>query len=263
MNAQKSWQILFTQALTQSSVDSCKGNNCSLLDIYEYIYRALNQAGIHNRPPLAWHQVFAIWWRAKGDADAIKLHCIQAIQNMQRPVFGFQSSSSLVALLTLSLLLISLMPQTANTFRTLGSTQSILRIKPQPIEDLDRLETFLPTSSDYLYAANQFLGKPILFEREYGLYGSDWIKSQNDNEYSLQLISTSTREALIDFCKQHNICNNAAFYAHQVNGKTYYRLLYGHYENNKSAQIALSTLSSSLLQLKPWARKFRQIKSEI
>ncbi len=263
MGAQKSWQILFTQALACTEVNASSNNKCSFLAVYEYIYRALNLAGINNRPPLGWHQIFAIWWRARGDAETIKLHCIQAIQNMHRPVYGFRPNSTLVALLSLGLLLLSLTPQTANTFKTMESLQSILRIKPQPMQDLDTFELNLPITTDYLYAANQFLDKPVLFEREQGVYGSDWIKSQQDDSYSLQLISTSTREALFEFCLQHNICSKTAFYSSEINGKTYFRLLYGHYNNYQSAQLALTTLPSDLQQLKPWARKLKQIKSEI
>jgi hypothetical protein len=264
MNAQQSWQKLIVQALTNTSVEVRHGCKCGPVCISEYIYRALNLAGINNRPPFGWYRIFSIWWQARGDADQIKLRCIQAIQQLQSPKRGFKPNSQLIELLSLALLSAALLPQAANTYIHSPYPQSILHIKPQPMEDIDSVEVSLPSSTDYIYAANQFLGKPVLFDKDQGLLlGKDWIHSQQDGSYSLQVISTSTKQAVFDFCKEHNICGESAYYQSQIKGKTYFRLLYGSYRNHKAAQQALATLPAKLQQLNPWPRNFKQIKSEI
>jgi hypothetical protein len=263
MSTQQSWQKLITQALTDACVSPSGGNKCSPVCIYEYIYRALNLAGINNRPPFGWYRIFSIWWQARGNAEQIKLLCIQAVQGMQKPDTGFKPDPRLAELLGLALLGAVLLPQIANTFINVPNQQSILHIKPRPIEDIDSIEISLPTTTDYSQAANQFLGKPVLFKRDHGLLGTDWISSQQDDSYSLQVISTSTLQAVFDFCKQHKICEQSAYYQSQIKGKTYFRLLYGNFKDHKAAQIAQTQLPAKLQQLKPWPRKLSQIKSEI
>lgn len=263
MTAQHSWQKLITLALSNTSVAASHNNRCGPLGVYEYIYRALNLAGIGNRPPFTWYQILIIWWQARGDTAQIKLRCIQSIQHMQNPATGFKPNPVFVELISLILLSAVLIPQTANTFIKPPTSQSILRIKPQPMEDIDGFEISLPTHTDYIFAANQFLGKPVIFNRNQGLLGIDWINSQSDGSYSLQVISTSTLQAVFDFCREHNICSKSAFYQSQVKGKTYFRLLYGNFASHKAAQVAISSLPADLQQLKPWPRKFSQIKAEI
>jgi hypothetical protein len=264
MTAQQSWQILIIQAFSNTAVEGKSSQRkCGLFGIYEYIYRALNQSGIENRPPFGWLRIISIWLKSRGDCASIKRLCIEAIQSMQKPAKGFHPDRHLSELVTLILISIALVPQTANTFKTLTTHQTILHIKPKPTSDIDNLEISLPTSSDYQYAANQFLSQPILYERENGVLGSDWIRSQADSGYSLQLLSSSTREAVFEFCQQHNICNNSAYFSSQIKGKTYYRLIYGAYPTHNAAALAVASLPLNLKQLKPWARQFKQIKSEI
>ncbi len=263
MDAQQSWQKLIIQALTDSNVNANTSNKCSPVCIYEYLHRALNLAGINNRPPFGWYRIFSIWWQARGDAEQIKRRCIQTVQQMQKPDSGFKPNPQLVELLSLTLLSVVLVPQIANTYIKAPSQQSILHIKPRPMEDIDSVDVTLPSTTDYRYAANQFLGKPVLFDRDQGLLGTQWIRSQKDDAYSLQVVSTSTRQAVFDFCKEHNICQKSAYYRSQIKGKTYFRLLYGSFKNRETALQARTRLPDKLQQLKPWPRKFSQIKSEV
>jgi hypothetical protein len=263
MGSQQSWQKLIAQALTETSIDVHHGNKCTPLCVYEYIYRALNLAGISNRPPFGWYQIFSIWWRAHGDAKQIKLLCIQAIQQLKTPVAGFKPNSGFVELFSIALLSFVLLPQTANTFINSPTQHSILHIKPRPMEDIDTVQVTLPSSTDYIYAANQFTGKPVLYARDRGVLGIEWIHNQQDSTYSLQVVSTSTREAIFEFCKEHNICDKSAYYQSQIQGKTYFRLLYGSFSSHKAAQLARAKLPDKLRQLEPWPRNFKQIKSEL
>lgn len=263
MGDQQSWQKLINQALLNTAIESSRKNNCSPLNIYEYIHSAFNNAGIENRPPISWRQIFSIWIQSKGDALKIRALCIQAISEMQKPGLGFHPNTQIAGFLSLLLLIFIILPQTANTFRASISQTSILQIKPQPMDDIDKGKIDFPTSSDYLYAANQFMDRPVLYARNHGILGSDWIRHQEDETYSLQLISTSSLDTLVDFCNKHGICEKSAWYHNQLGGKDYYRLLYGTFPSNRAAQQALAKLPMPLLQLKPWARKFKQIKSEI
>ncbi len=263
MDAPQSWQKLIILALTDTDVNANRSNKCSPICIYEYLYRALNLAGINNRPPFGWYRIFSIWWQARGDAEQIKRLCIQAVQRMQKPDSGFKPNPQLAELLSLALIAVILLPQIANTFIDTPNQQSILHFIPQPVEDIDSVEVTLPSTTDYTHAANQFLAKPVLFDRDQGLLGTQWIRSQQDSAYSLQVISTSTRQAVFDFCKEHNICQKSAYYQSQIKGKTYFRLLYGNFNNHRAAQQALAELPAKLQQLQPWPRKFSQIKSEI
>jgi len=260
MHATQSWQKLIIQAFDEIKAPA---DRCGLLCLYSYIYQALNHAGIANRSPFNCWQILRIHLQAKGNGTVMRTLCQQALLQMDKPKPGFYSNSLLSEYLAVSLLLIALIPQTATTFRSPLNSVSILQLKPQPMEDLDSFNMSLPYHSDYQFAANQFLDQPVIYERDHGLFGRDWIRHQQDRHYSLQLISTSNPDNLIAFCEKHNICSDSAYYASRVKGKHVYRLVYGCFDSHQAALLAKAKLSASLQQLKPWARQFKQIKSEL
>lgn len=258
------WKKLLIQAFKETRIPTNLKGHSGFLNIQKYIYLSLQNAGIENRSPFTYRQLISIRQASSGIPEKVRDLCIQTVQAMQNPASGFSSTNIVgeitVILMSLSLLLI---PQTATTSRAAINGSSILVIKSLPVEDIDKTVMHLPLSSDYLSAASLYVDISPIQETVSGLFGSQWIKNQKDSSYSLQLLSASNSNNLLQFCRQHNICEKSAQYETDVNGKRLTRLLYGVYPDHKAAKLAKSQLPASLKKIVPWARQFKQIKREL
>ena len=263
MSTETSWKRLVAQALEQTPVSGKPDQPCGLLCLLDYVQRSLAQAGITNRSPFTLYQLVTIWWRTRRDKTRMVQECLNTLYTMQKPSPGFIPGGYLLAVFTLMLAFSLLLPQTASTFRTPTPAQSVLKLKPQPIADIDRLEVRWPDETDYRFAANQFLEQPVLYPRPDGIYDESWLLLQPPGDYALQLVSTSSLDSLIAYCQKHDICSQSAYYRSQLNGKPIYRLLYGRFPSNAAAKKARAALPADLRQLKPWARQFKQIRQEL
>lgn len=264
METLSNWKSLLLQALEQAPIKTNRRQRCSVYHIQQFIYRALEDSGIENRSPYTLWQLIVVRYRSKGQPQLVRTLCIHTLQQMQKPARAFNSSlttGELLGILLSAMMLV--LPQTATTFRTKLNGQSILKVRVHPIEEIDRLEIKLPSTTDYLSMAGPVKVSPPIIRHVSGLADKNWIKQQKDSAYSLQLLSASNSNSLQRFCSKHNICDQSAFYETEVNGKPIIRLLYGVYNNHQAAKTAKSQLPESLKNVSPWARQFKQIKAEL
>jgi len=258
------WKKLLLQAFAQTDVPTNSRGRSGLLQVYRFIYRSLQHAGIENRSPFNLLQIIHLRLQAKGDPLRVKVLCADALHSMQKPSFGFSPATGLLFSLTAVIMLSMLVsPRTANTYRTPIRGDTLLQYQIQPLPDLDALTVRLPISSDYQLDSYSPLADIGYRSKQQNLSGEEWIQQQVDSAYALQLLSASDPTNLEAFCQQHKICAKSAFYRTSIKGKTLYRLLYGVYPNHKAAKTARLQLSATLQKQSPWARQFRQIKQEI
>ena len=90
-----------------------------------------------------------------------------------------------------------------------------------------------------------------------GLYGQNWIKQQNKNHFTLQLLGTHNKNTLPSYIKKYSLKNDAATFKTQRNGKDWYTLIYGFYPTKSAAQAAAIQLPKGVA--KPWVRSFASI----
>lgn len=254
---------MLCKAFQDTQITTNRKGICNLLNTHQFIYRSLQNAGIQNRSPFSIRQLIEIWYSSKGNPEQLRTCCIDSVNNMQKPAFGFSSTAvfSVFAAISLSLLIL-LTPKTATTSKSTLKTNSILEVKTLPWHDIEIESPSLPLTSDYLIAAYQPEIAPEEKQLE-SIAATPWIMKQPDSSYALQLLSVSKTSNLINFCKKHNICEQSALYTTEVNGKQLVRLIYGSYTNHKAAKIAKNNLPDSLKGIKSWARSFRQIKTEL
>lgn len=250
------------QAFRNTPVPVNRRNHCGLVNIRKFIYLSLHNAGVENRSPFTLLQLIKIRRHSLADAEQVRLCCIEAVLNIQKPVGRFQSShtAGFVSSLILSLSLL-LAPKTATTFLSPVNGHSILEEKISSEEDLEKAVISLPFSSDYVTAAFETKSIPVVEKN--GLRGVAWIQVQSDLTYSLQLMTASNSENISKFCRQHDICDQSAYYPKLIKGNKMYRLIYGVYSNYKAAKIAQAQLPENLRTLSSWARQFKQIKQEL
>lgn len=258
----KTWQKLLCQAFQLTTIETGKSGSSSLLNIRQFIYHSLKISGIENRSPFSIWQLIQIRLKSSGKPKLVRELCINAVLNMSKPTFCLLSSSSYV-FLTFTLSLVTLItPITANTFKSLHTSQSILTIPSFPWQDIESRIISLPLTNDYLTAPTIYLFSEQ-DKKLNKLNASSWILDQKNSSYGLQLLSVSNKSNLVKFCKKHKICDKSAFYSTLVNGKRLVRLIYGSYPNHKAAKLAKANLSDSLKAVSPWARSFEKIKSEL
>ena len=92
---------------------------------------------------------------------------------------------------------------------------------------------------------------------ENGLYGQSWIKQQNKNHFTLQLLGTHNRDTLPLYLKKFGLKNDAAIFETTRNNKDWFTLIYGQYPSKSDAQTAVKNLPKNMV--KPWVRTFASI----
>ena len=97
--------------------------------------------------------------------------------------------------------------------------------------------------------------------KENGLYGENWIKQQNKDHFTLQLLGTHNKNTLPLYIKKFDLKDDAAVFQTIRNNKDWFTLLYGHYSTKEAAQEAASQLPKGVS--KPWIRSFTSITSSL
>jgi hypothetical protein len=254
----QNWKKLIRQAFTNQPCPAA--GRCSPLCLYRHIYQALNQAGIGNRSPFGVVTFFVVWCRSLSNDQPLNLLLVEALDDLRRPARGFYPHGQWASIIALLLPLAMLVPHCASTFNSDPQTASMLRFIPLVSADADQQETRLPSTTDYLLAANQFLDHPVLFPRQHGLFGAQWIAHQPDEHYTLQVLSTGDFDGLVNLCQTHQISAQCAYQQTKVKTRTVYRLFYGSYADRDGANHASASLPPQLQKLKPWLRRFSQIR---
>ena len=93
--------------------------------------------------------------------------------------------------------------------------------------------------------------------------GEDWLRHQNPNAYTLQVLGAHDQETLKKFLAQNPLVDIAMFKTTYRN-KSWYVLVHGLYPNRSEALAALEKLPASLRQnTQPWARTLTSIQKLI
>ena len=91
----------------------------------------------------------------------------------------------------------------------------------------------------------------------------NWLRRQNPNAYTLQILGAHDRLTLKKFLKKHKL-KEVALFQTTYNTKEWYVLVYGIYPNHKQALAARETLPPSLLEsTQPWVRSLGSVQKSI
>ncbi len=91
----------------------------------------------------------------------------------------------------------------------------------------------------------------------------DWLRRQNPNAYTLQILGVHDSLTIEQFIAQHNR-HKFAMFKTTFHQKDWYVLLYGIYPNHNQALIALETLPAELRQnTQPWIRTLASVQRRI
>lgn len=91
---------------------------------------------------------------------------------------------------------------------------------------------------------------------------NEWLNSQSQDAYSLQLFSHSKQEAAQTFQRSLDLADSYVYSADLDNGVRY-RVLWGAFDTRAEAKQAIKSLPSEILAQKPWIRQFSAISNEL
>mgnify|MGYP001818363064 FL=1 len=86
-----------------------------------------------------------------------------------------------------------------------------------------------------------------------------WLWIQNPKDYTLQLLTVSNKQAVLDYINTYQLRDQAIYFAAVRDGKPMYVLVYGAYTSRVAAEQASADLQAKLSQSTPWIRTFADI----
>ena len=101
------------------------------------------------------------------------------------------------------------------------------------------------------------LSPQLKAKRQNGIYGINWIKQQNKNHFTLQLLGTHQESTLPEYLEEYALKNDAASFKTKRDGKDWFTLIYGAYPTKAAAQTAVNQLPKGIET--PWVRSFASI----
>jgi len=142
---------------------------------------------------------------------------------------------------------------------------ALLQDNSQKPQKINSLEKNTPSAQD---AAKSTREKPPAKAKNPPLslaHDQHWIRQQNAQNYTLQLIAGYQLNTLHRYIRQHKLAHNelAYYLSYNKQGKAWHSLIYGSYPDLKSARNAAQALTQSSSIKQPWIRKFRNIHEEL
>lgn len=93
--------------------------------------------------------------------------------------------------------------------------------------------------------------------------GQDWIRAQAPGHHTLQLLVSSSEDAVRAFIAQHGLQGELVWYPRRQQGQDRYVLLYGSYPSSAAARAAIAGLPARVQRDQPWPRSFASVQAEL
>lgn len=88
-----------------------------------------------------------------------------------------------------------------------------------------------------------------------------WLRSQDPQHLTIQLIAASRRDKLVDFIKRHHLTDKAAIVPATRTGHAWYVVVYGVYSSRFAARQSMRALPPALQRNGPWIRPLGEVVS--
>jgi len=90
-----------------------------------------------------------------------------------------------------------------------------------------------------------------------------WVKQNNGQRYTLQLIGVTTEQSAQTFIARHKQVKDLYYFKNKRNNGDWYSVIYGDFAGKKEAIEATKNMPLSLTKIKPWVRSFESISKEL
>ena len=96
-----------------------------------------------------------------------------------------------------------------------------------------------------------------------GLRSTAWLRQQDSNHYTIQILAVRRLQALKDYAVAQSIPLDLAYYQTRRDGRDYYVLVAGVFPTRSAAKVAVSKLPKSVRANTPWIRKIEAVQRAI
>ena len=96
-----------------------------------------------------------------------------------------------------------------------------------------------------------------------GLRDGTWLLAQAADDYTLQLVTLSSRDGLLRYLKRQREPGSFAVYARQVGDNLLYVVTYGQFASRIAAEAASRRLPAEIGKIKPWIRPFSEVQRAV
>jgi DamX protein len=88
-----------------------------------------------------------------------------------------------------------------------------------------------------------------------GSSANPWLAELDPTHYTLQLLSHTDEASVRRYLEEHFADGSARYFAFELEGKTWYSVVYGDYASHSQAKAAGEALAGRLSGPQPWVRK--------
>lgn len=106
--------------------------------------------------------------------------------------------------------------------------------------------------------------KPVLkTELSPAIHQKKWILQQNATDYTFQLMGSWDKQEVVAFLEKYALAGDVAEFESMRNGRVWYALIYGVYDNKQAALDASSKWPAPINTLPSWLRRFDSVQQQI
>lgn len=110
---------------------------------------------------------------------------------------------------------------------------------------------------------SEMTNKPSPVNNSAAIHQQDWIMQQHATNYTFQLMGSWDRSEVAAFIDKYALTGDVAEFESMRNGKVWYALIYGVYDNKQAALKASSSWPAPLNTLPSWLRRFDSVQKQI
>lgn len=89
----------------------------------------------------------------------------------------------------------------------------------------------------------------------------DWIHSQQPQHFTLQLVTTSSEQSVLELLGRAGLGAEAAYFSRALNDHVGYTAIFGVFASREDALSALGQLPAEIQKTKPWVRSFAEVQA--
>lgn len=132
--------------------------------------------------------------------------------------------------------------------REVGAVENIMAEMTEPAQVAE--EVIIKKPEDVLASA------PLVHQQ-------DWILQQQATHYTFQLMGSWQHEEVVEFIDKYDLSGDLAEFQSDRNGRVWYALIYGVYDNKQLALQQSSRWPAPLNTLPSWLRRFDSVQKQI
>jgi len=130
--------------------------------------------------------------------------------------------------------------------------------------NVEAVENLLPETTERVQVEEVTIKEPEdVLDSTLLAYQQDWILQQQATHYTFQLMGSWEHKEVIEFIDKYNLSGDLAEFQSDRNGRVWYALIYGVYDNKQIALQQSRSWPAPLNTLPSWLRRFDSVQKQL